>query len=729
MINNCGIKPSEILAVTFTNKAAGEMKERIAALVGEAAHQVWAGTFHSMCARILRVDGQAIGIPPQYSIFDEADQQAIVKEILARLEPVAATGERGVSWKPSDILAAISAAKNELVDPATYRRTRRGNFEKLVAKVYERYQRALEQNQALDFDDLIMKAVELLQTQPAVLQKYQQRFRYILVDEYQDINYAQFRFVELLAQGHRNLCVVGDDDQSIYGWRGAKVGIILDFQKHFPDATVIKLEQNYRSTGKIIECAFEVIRRNKGRADKRLWTANPPGDNLVVYQAINGEEEAEWVAQTIASQVRTGSAQPGDYAVLYRTNAMSRAFEQALAVMQIPYQIIGGLKFFERAEIKDAVAYLRVLFNPADDLSLRRIINTPPRGIGEGTVRELTVISERDGVPLLRAARLFAADEDRRLRARVAVSDFCNLISGLRDRVPHMSLAELVRAVIEDTGMREYYRSTGKAEDAMRVENLEEFVSTAAVFASKQPGAGLAEFLEHIALISDIDEAEDLRGAVSLMTLHSAKGLEFPVVFMVGMEEGVFPHERSMGDEFELEEERRLAYVGMTRAQKMLYLSHAFQRTIFGEVRRQQPSRFLRDLPQNLLDHHGRLPSSSQPHILSLDDAVLEPARSGRSLDIASLMSRARANAARARTAREVAEEKSASPRRAASSRRQQKQSDDAWKAGDRVRHPKYGPGVVVTAEADGDDWKVTVAFKNAGVKKLLAGVARLERD
>ncbi|MCD6359246.1 MAG: UvrD-helicase domain-containing protein, partial [Armatimonadetes bacterium] len=376
MIRNCGVKPHQILAVTFTNKAAGEMKERIEALVGEAARDVWAGTFHSMCARMLRVDGAAMGIPPEYSIYDEADQQSLMKEILARLEPVADEAQKAADWTTREVLDAISQAKNELMDPDRYRRTRRGDFEKLVAQAYARYQRALERNQALDFDDLIMKAVELLETQPQVREKYQRRFRYILVDEYQDINHAQFRFVQLLAEAHGNLCVVGDDDQSIYGWRGANVGIILDFQEHFPDATVIKLEQNYRSTGKIIECAFELIRRNEGRADKRLWTANPPGDNLVVYQALNGEEEAEWVAETISTQVRAKLAQPGDYAVLYRTNAMSRAFEQALATLQIPYEIVGGLSFFERAEIKDAIAYLRALFNPADDLSVRRIINT-----------------------------------------------------------------------------------------------------------------------------------------------------------------------------------------------------------------------------------------------------------------------------------------------------------------------------------------------------------------
>ncbi len=728
MIDDCGIDPRRILAVTFTNKAANEMKERIEQLVGERARHIWAGTFHSICARILRADGHHIGVSPDYTIFDEGDQAAIVKEVRARVEVSLPEGERCPERTNQEILWAISGAKNELMDVDRYRRTARDAFEKLVTRVYSGYQRELERNNAVDFDDLIMKTVRLFEEHDEVLRKYQDRFSYVLVDEYQDINHAQFRFVELLAQRHRNLCVVGDDDQSIYGWRGANVGIILDFQKHFPDATVIKLERNYRSTGKIIECAFEVIRRNENRADKRLWTANPPGDNIVVYEAINEEEEADWVAETIQMQVKAGYARYGDYAILYRVNAASRNFEQALAQRQIPYQIVGGLRFFERSEIKDAIAYLRALFNPADNLSLRRIINTPTRGIGDTTLEELTRISERNGVSLYDACRIFAADEDRRPRARQAVEDFYFLMLQLRQRVETAPLPDLVRAVVENTGLIDRLKETGKAEDAMRVENLREFVTVAEAFRRNNPEAGLQEFLEHIALISDIDEVDELSGAVSLLTLHAAKGLEFPIVFMVSMEEGIFPHERSMGDKHEIEEERRLAYVGMTRAQKMLYLSHAFHRTVYGETRRQRPSRFLQDLPEELVDRRQRFDTVTQPRMLDTGEQVLEDPVGGRKIDVAAILARARANEVKAQQGKGTEDvEKARATRKAR--RRTAGAADPAFATGDRVSHPKFGQGVVVAAEADGDDWKVTVAFKGGGgVKKLLASVAKLQK-
>ncbi len=719
MIQSCGIDPRSILAVTFTNKAANEMKERIEQLVGDQARHIWAGTFHSACARILRVDGHRIGVPPEYSIFDEADQSAIVKDVRARIEVKLPEGDRCRDRTNSDVLWAISGAKNELMTADDYRRSAKGPFERLVTRVYTGYQRELERNNALDFDDLIMKTVQLLETHDDVRRKYQQRFGYVLVDEYQDINFAQFRFVELIAEEHGNLCVVGDDDQSIYGWRGADVRIILDFQEHFPEAQVVKLERNYRSTAKIIEAANAVIEENENRAEKRLWTANPPGDNVVLYEAVNEEEEAEWVAQTIETQVAAGGARYGDYAVLYRVNAASRNFEQALAARHIPYQIVGGLRFFERAEIKDAIAYLRALHNPADNLSLRRIINTPRRGIGDVTLEALTLVAEVNAVSLFEACRIFAADEDRCPRARAAVGDFYDTMTLLRQRVGSASLPDLVRAVVENTRLIATLRDSGKAEDAMRVENLQEFVTVAAAFARGNPDAGLQEFLEHIALISDIDQADELSGSVSLMTLHSAKGLEFPIVFMVSMEEGIFPHQRSLqgGDPRELEEERRLAYVGMTRAQKLLHLSHAFHRTIYGETRRQRPSRFLADLPEELLDRRQRYADAAQPRILDTGEDVLEEPSGGREIDIASILARARA----------ASEE----PRRGRQRGPAAEQADavEAYKAGEKVRHPKFGDGIVVTAEADRDDWKVTVAFKGGGgVKKLLAGRARLEK-
>ncbi|MEA3400497.1 MAG: UvrD-helicase domain-containing protein [Armatimonadota bacterium] len=727
MIENEGIDPRSILAVTFTNKAADEMTERIEQLAGESAGGLWAGTFHAICARILRVDGRHVGVPPEYSIFDESDQSSIVKDVRSRVEVKLPESDRCRDRTNAEVLWAISNAKNELMTPDDYRRTAKGRFERLVSRVYRAYQEELERNNALDFDDLIMQTVELLEEHEEVRRKYQQRFRYILVDEYQDINHAQFRFVQLLAAEHGNLCVVGDDDQSIYGWRGANVGIILDFQEHFPDATVIKLERNYRSTAKIIECANEVIRHNENRADKRLWTANPPGDNVIVYEAINEEEEAEWVAQTIETQVGDELARYGDYAVLYRVNAASRNFEQALAARQIPYEIVGGMRYYDRAEIKDALAYLRALHNPADNLSLRRIINTPTRGIGDTTQGELTLISEQNQVSLLEACRIYAADEDRRPQSRVAVSDFYELMRSLRQRIDTAPLPDLVRAVVETTGLIDKLRESGKAEDAMRVENLQEFVTVAAAFTRQNPDVGLQEFLEHIALISDIDEAEELSGAVSLMTLHSAKGLEFPIVFMASMEEGIFPHERCMGDEHELEEERRLAYVGMTRAQKLLYLSHAFHRTIYGETRRQRPSRFLADLPEELIDRRERYSDASQPRMLDSGEEVLETPSGGRKIDIAAILARAEANAEEAdRREKEGAAEQEPREERP---REPAETAAGGFKTGQKVRHPKFGHGIVVAAEEARDDWKVTVAFRDGGgVKKLLAKAARLER-
>ena len=720
MIGNCGIDPREILAVTFTNKAANEMRERIESLAGDGAKGIWAGTFHSICARILRIDGERIGVPPEYSIFDEGDQSSIVKEVRARAEIKLTDTDRCKDRNNNDVLWAISDAKNQLMTVDDYRRTAREGWERLVARIYSGYQRELERNNALDFDDLIMKTVRLLDEHQEVREKYQRRFRYVLVDEYQDINFAQFRLVESIAQEHGNLCVVGDDDQSIYGWRGADVGIILEFQEHFPQARVVKLERNYRSSGKIIEVSNCVIEQNRGRAEKSLWTANPPGDNIVVYQAVNEEEEAEWVAETIETQVRAGYSRYGDYAILYRVNAASRNFEQALNARQIPYQIVGGLRYFERAEIKDALAYLRALHNPADNLSLRRIINTPTRGIGDATVEELTRISERDDVSLYKACRLFAADEDQRPRARAAVGDFFDMMMVLRQRAENAPLRDLVRGVVENTRLIAKLKDSGKAEDAMRVENLEEFVTVAASFERTNSDAGLQEFLEYIALISDIDQADELTGSVSLMTLHSAKGLEFPVVFIVSMEEGIFPHRRSIGtgDDCEVEEERRLAYVGMTRAEKLLYLSHASHRTIYGETWQQRPSRFLKALPEELLDRREGYGGTPQPRMLDDDDRVLDEPKGGKQIDVASILQRARD--------RKTGSSSGSRPRSAGKSK--PSPAGKSWKSGEKVRHPKFGDGIVVSAEAAEDDWKVTVAFKNGrGVKKLLASVAGLE--
>ncbi len=730
MVQEHGIAPENILAVTFTNKAAGELKERIEALIGEKAYRLWAGTFHSMCARILRTDGAAIGIEPNFVIYDEADQRSLIKEALS------INDIDSKQYSPVEIHYAISNAKNELVGVDQFRRTRKGPFDEIAHRVYRVYQQRLRDNNALDFDDLLMRTVELFEKRPEVLAKYQQRFLYVLVDEYQDINHAQYRFVQLLAQKHRNICVVGDDDQSIYGWRGANVGIILSFEQDWPGAKVIRLEQNYRSTQKILECAYEVIRHNKGRADKKLWTQNHPGDNIICYEAVNEEEEAEWVARLIREHVAAGAARYGDFAILYRTNAMSRAFEDALMNAHIPYEVVGGVRFYERSEIKDIIAYLRTIHNPGDSVSLRRIVNTPTRGIGERTLAVAERIAHRKSIPLYDAIALAAEDESLRPTSRQALAAFHDLIEALRRESEHRPLTEFVRSVVERSGLLEKLRQSASAEDAGRAENLEEFVTSARRFQEQSDDPSLGAFLEHIALISDIDEAQDLENSVSLMTLHSAKGLEFPIVIMVGLEEGIFPHERSMGDEFELEEERRLCYVGITRAQRLLYLTYAHRRTIYGETRRMQPSRFLSDLPAELVDWRTELSTMPQRLLAVTEDSFGQRVIGGRRIDLTELLSRVKS---RKRAGK--AEAENATPQVAASGRRadrrasgrrtedlEQAASLPRFAVGERVVHDKFGEGVVVTTQGEGPDAELTVAFRGAGVKRLLARYAKLEK-
>ncbi|MBU0608050.1 MAG: UvrD-helicase domain-containing protein [Armatimonadetes bacterium] len=641
MVQECGIQPHNILAVTFTNKAAGELKERINALIGAQAKGLWAGTFHSICASILRAEGEAIGIPHNFSIYDESDQLSLVKEALSLLDGDTDAEEK---YSPTEILSRISNAKNELVGVQDYRRTKKGSLDDIAQRVYAHYQRRLSANQALDFDDLLMRAVELLDTKPSVLRRLQDRFDYVLVDEYQDINHAQYRLVQMLGGKRNNICVVGDDDQSIYGWRGANVGIILAFEQDYPQAQVIKLEQNYRSTQKILACAYEVIKQNEARADKRLWTENQPGDDIVIYNAINEEEEADWVVNMIRAQTKCGNAKPGDYAILYRTNAMSRVFEQYLLEAGIPYEIVGGLRFYDRAVIKDALAYLRALNNPADGLSLRRIINTPTRGIGDKTVSVLDRLAHRLEITLEEACRRVHEIEELSPRAVAAVGDFMDIIRRLRSLVEHAPLPELLRQTFEQSGLLPHYVNSDKAEDKYKADNLMELVTVAARFTERNAEPTLTSFLEHVALISDIDQAEQLGSQVSLLTLHSAKGLEFPIVFMVGMEEGVFPHERSMGDAFQIEEERRLCYVGITRARRMLYISHARSRMIFGSRRPQRPSRFLDDLPPQLIERRGELNALLSPQPPADEDDATGRAPGERKIDIVALINKAKQN-------------------------------------------------------------------------------------
>ncbi len=741
MVRERQIAPDGILAVTFTNKAANEMKERITRLIGDDARGIWAGTFHSICARLLRRHGEEIGIAPNFVIYDETDQTALIKQAVSLADIDAE------AYTPTRIRWAISSGKNELLDPQGYARARKGPFDEVVARVYSRYQQALRENNALDFDDLLVKTVELLKSRPQVLAKLQDRFRYVLVDEYQDINYAQYELVRLLSAREGNICVVGDDDQSIYGWRGANVGLILSFQSDNPNTRVVKLEQNYRSTQKILDCAHAVICQNKDRAEKRLWTDNGAGDNLVVYEAVNEEEEAAYAAGVIARQVLNSGMRYSDYAVLYRTNAMSRNLESAMRERAIPYTVVGGMSFYDRGEIKDLAAYLKVVYNPEDSISLRRIINKPARSIGDGTVSRLTQIAHAEGVSLLEACRLAGDESDLRKAQKEAVLHFHSMIRRLRADAEEMTVPEIVKAVLHRSGYEDALRATGKADDADRAETLGELVTDAVKYEQSADEPSLGGFLERLALLSDLDKTEELGNSVSLMTLHASKGLEFPVVFIVGMEEGIFPHERSMGDEFELAEERRLFYVGLTRAQRMVYISHAQGRTIYGSPQRMKPSRFLRDLPADLVDRKFDPASPLMPRMFGDEEtAARTVVGEGGGIDITDILQRARENqataAARAQAAQaeaiaETAPAELKKPQRApaasskkraprAGGRKQRSTEPLKLSSGTKVVHEDFGEGIVISVDEQTDEPAVTVAFVAKGIKKILANHPKL---
>ncbi len=716
MVRNCGIPPGRILAVTFTNKAANEMKERIRLLIGDQAEQLWTGTFHWFCVRLLRADGKAIGIRPDFTIYDETDSLTIVKHALSGLNISTEL------TKPPAVLNEISQAKNQLVGVSEYRAGRRNPLQQATQQVYRVYQEQLRKNNALDFDDLLMLAVQVLDEHPDVRRKYQDRFHYLLVDEYQDINYAQFRLLQLLAGDRSNLCVVGDDDQSIYGWRGADVGLILAFREHYPQARVFRLERNYRSTQRILDCANAVISRNPERAPKRLWTENDAGENVVLYAAVNEEEEAEWVVDTIQRQVTSGAGTYGDFAILYRINAMSRVLEEALMAQNIPYEVVGGMRFFDRAEIKDLVAYLQVVQNPGNSLALRRIINTPTRGIGESALGILDRLALTQQISLWEAVRLAAADETIPVRMRHAFQALVDLLEALIQGAGHLSLPQLTREMIQRSGYLDRLKASAKADDARRAENVEEFVSVAARFVARRgAGTGLMEFLEYLALSSDIDQAEALGEKVALLTLHSAKGLEFPGVFLVGLEENILPHYRSVGEEGEegeaqIAEERRLLYVGMTRAQRRLWLSRAERRLQFGQVVENPPSRFLRDLPREGLARRGAFSQRSLGQSRSHAAAQPEMAMSGQPLDLSRILSRGRLAAVRRQQ-----ESAQATPAAAQA-------ATGEWRIGDRVKHPKFGQGMVVNSSLRADTTEITVAFPGQGLKKLDARYAMLEK-
>ncbi|MFN3651036.1 MAG: ATP-dependent helicase [Armatimonadota bacterium] len=717
-----GVPAHKILAVTFTNKAATEMKERISRLVGPAAASCWIGTFHAICARVLRQDGEAIGLPRDFTVFDDGDQLALIKEVMDELSIDTET------YKPRQLLSQISRAKEELLGPAEFGRFAKGAEEKTAARVYERYQRKLNQNHGVDFDDLILETVRLLQSRPEVREYYQQRFQHVMIDEYQDINRVQYELVKLLAAAHRNLCVVGDDDQSVYGWRGADVRFILAFEQDYPEAKVLKLEQNYRSTQLILDAAFHVVKLNRGRREKRLWTSNPAGEPLVLFGADDEMDEARFVASTVEQAVDGVNARYGDFACLYRTNAQSRVLEDVFKRRRIPYRLVGTVRFYDRKEVKDLIAYLRLIQNPADSLSLRRVVNSPPRSIGEKSMERLANFADQHEISLFEAMGRAGEVEGLTPRARAALGEFTRVVRTLAGYKEQLSVTALLSELINQTGYLRILREEKSLESLARAENVEEFVNVAKEF-DEQIGGGIVQFLEQMALMSDVDTLKEGADSVVLMTLHAAKGLEFPYVFMCGMEEDVFPHARARESEKEMQEERRLCYVGITRAQRRLHLTHARRRTVFGQTRYQRPSRFIREIPEECY-HEECKPVEERGRYEDVDRTDFS---SGSVFGRRSWGERPSPRpGAPARPARPASPAPPTPDPRAREEaqrlleRHRSSQKPGAYKPGDRVRHQVFGEGIVTKSVGSGDDEQVSVVFPKHGEKKLIAGYAKL---
>jgi DNA helicase II / ATP-dependent DNA helicase PcrA len=670
------IAPDRIFAVTFTNKAAGEMKTRLERMVGAAARDLWVGTFHAMCVRILRRDGSKAGISPSFAIIDDADQRQLVKDILDDLD----YDERQLA--PGACLHEISKAKNSLVWPDKFHEQQTSFLGERMANVYTEYERRLRESNSLDFDDLIVRTIDLLERDENVREKYQNKFEYILVDEYQDVNIAQYRLIALLGAKHKNVTVVGDDDQSIYSWRGSDYRMILRFEEDFPGAKVFKLEENYRSTQRILDAANALVANNKTRASKKLFTSRSEGEAITVYAAATERDEARYTTEKIKQMVRDGAAYK-DFLVLYRTNAQSRVFEEALIADGIPYRVVGGVGFYARAEIKDVIAYLRYIVNPADALAFKRIVNVPRRGIGQQTLAALVQAANAKGLSVGEAifdSELLREAVPKKLKE---LERFAELIRNFRTRAEDMSVADLLVSVMEDSGYVRELQAEETHDARARVENLQELIGVAREYEGGDAEATLSGFLTNVALISDLDALDPDTSYVTLMTMHGAKGLEFPHVFLTGLEEGVFPHSRALTDVTELEEERRLAYVGVTRAMDRLFLSYAQRRALFGNTYAYPKSRFIEEMPG--LD------------VLESDSVVLPRPSGGRW--------------------REVAIHESAGAGMSMNLR-----------DGDKVRHPKWGEGTIRGLVGAGGDGLITIDFPNVGQKMLMLKYAPLEK-
>ena len=695
LIEDCGVNPWNILAITFTNKAAGEMRERVDRIVGYGSESVWVSTFHSACVRILRRYIDRLGYDTNFTIYDTEDQKTVMKDVCRRLELDSKL------YKERAVLSVISNAKNEYISPNEFQLQVRGDFRmEKMAQAYLEYQKELKKNNALDFDDLLVKTVELFQSCPDVLESYQERFRYIMVDEYQDTNTVQFKLISILAKKYHNLCVVGDDDQSIYKFRGANIKNILDFEEVFPDAKVVKLEQNYRSTKHILDTANAVIAHNRGRKEKALWTENGEGEPVFFQQFQTGYDEAEYVAGEIRKKVRNGEAEYKDFAVLYRTNAQSRLFEEKFLYANIPYKLIGGVNFYSRKEIKDVLAYLKTIDNGKDDLAVRRIINVPKRGIGNVSLNKVQNYAEDMGMSFFEA--LEDAEHVPGLgRAAIKIQPFVTLIHELRLRLADMRLEELIEEILDRTGYSQELKDEDTDEAKARLENIDEFISKAVSYEEGEEHPSLSGFLEEVALVADIDSLEESDNRVLLMTLHSAKGLEFPYVFLAGMEDGLFPSYMSIAADNpveEIEEERRLCYVGITRAMKELTLTCARVRMIRGENQYNNISRFIREIPPELLGKKSVVPPAPKVQAPPKDTPYQK--------------------------AKEAFKTKTFDPNQF----KVVKADSLDYTVGDRVSHIKFGQGTVLEIADGGRDFEVKVEFDNYGVKRMFASFAKLKK-
>ena len=695
LIEELGVNPWNILAITFTNKAAGEMRQRVDDLVGFGSESIWVSTFHSMCVRILRRFIDRLGYDSSFTIYDTDDQKTLMKAVCKKIDIDTK------HFKERMLLSVISSAKNEMILPEEFELNAGGDFAQLkIAKVYREYEAQLKANNALDFDDLLVKTVQLLQTQPDVCENYQERFRYIMVDEYQDTNTVQFKLVSLLAGKYRNLCVVGDDDQSIYKFRGANIRNILDFEKEYPDAKVIKLEQNYRSTENILNAANGVISNNRGRKDKTLWTANGEGEKIGLRQFDTAYDEAEFIAEDIKREVQSGASY-NDSAVLYRTNAQSRLLEEKFIAMNIPYKIVGGINFYARREIKDILAYLKTVDNGQDNLSVRRIINVPKRGIGLTTINRIQEAADARGISFYDA--LLVPEMIPGVgRSSSKLNSFAALVEYLKGQAEKESLTDLLNEILDMTGYTQNLEADDEIDAESRLQNIEELLNKAAAYeedcADRDEKATLSGFLEEVALVADIDSLEEDQDYVVLMTLHSAKGLEFPHVYLAGMEDGLFPSYMTItgDDPEELEEERRLCYVGITRAEQKLTLTCARKRMVRGETQYNSLSRFVREIPQEVLDTGSNLFSNGKS--VSADSSQRRPYVSKKPFSALTKGSQLTA----------------------------QRGDSLAYGVGDRVRHVKFGEGTVTDIKEGGRDFEVTVKFDTAGVRKMFAMFAKL---